>query len=170
MKKELYGKLEALQDLLVDFSTGKGGDDNEYRKLRAELLDISFLHEKLPAFLSSNRTLTQFWPYIKGMFPTYEQRRQYLWENFKVPLAFVETFSTNPAEITMSEKLVQLNQSYINFEWDKALKRKGDDPEGAITSSRSLIETVCKHILDELKIEYDETFELPKLYKLTASQ
>jgi len=170
MKKDLYAKLEALQDLLVDSSTGKGGDDNKYKELREELLSKSFLKNKLPDFLASNRTLTQFWPFIKGKFPSYAERRTYLWDSFKDSLEFLEKLSSNPSETAVSEKLVQLDQSYINFEWDKALKRKSDDPEGAITSSRSLIETVCKHILDELKVDYDETFELPKLYKLTASK
>jgi hypothetical protein len=34
--------------------------------------------------------------------------------------------------------------------WHKALDRRTDDPDGAITAARTLLETVCKHILDEL--------------------
>jgi len=70
----------------------------------------------------------------------------------------------------VSAKLIELNQGYIHFEWDKALKRRAEDPEAAITSARTLVETVCKYILDSLKIEYEDSLELPKLYKLTAQQ
>jgi len=42
------------------------------------------------------------------------------------------------------------------------------DPEGAITASRALLETVCKHILDDLSLSYDDSAELPKLYGITA--
>lgn len=38
----------------------------------------------------------------------------------------------------------------------------------AITSARTLLETVCKHILDDLSASYDDGAELPKLYGLTA--
>src|SRR5690606_36096365 len=33
---------------------------------------------------------------------------------------------------------------------------------------RTLIESVCKHILDAAQVEYDDAADLPKLYKLTA--
>jgi hypothetical protein len=49
-----------------------------------------------------------------------------------------------------------------------ALERRSDDPEGAITSARTLLETVCKHILDEGGIKYDDDADLPKLYRVTA--
>lgn len=52
--------------------------------------------------------------------------------------------------------------------WSKALERRTSDPEGAITSARTLIEAVCKHILDEGKQDYDDGAELPKLYKQAA--
>jgi hypothetical protein len=48
--------------------------------------------------------------------------------------------------------------------------RVTDDPEGAITASRTLLESVCKHILDSKGEEYDDNrIELPELYKKTSS-
>ena len=52
--------------------------------------------------------------------------------------------------------------------WDKALSRSQSDPEGAITSARTLIESTCKYILDFRGIEYQNDSELPKLYNNTA--
>ena len=37
-----------------------------------------------------------------------------------------------------------------------------DDPEGAITAARTLLETVCKHILDETEVDYSKD-DLPTL-------
>ena len=43
------------------------------------------------------------------------------------------------------------------------------DPEGAITAARTLLETVCKHILDEKGIEYKgNKVDLPELYHLVS--
>src|SRR5207237_5724750 len=42
------------------------------------------------------------------------------------------------------------------------------DPEGAVTSARTLLESVCKHILEEAGKEYRDGTPLPNLYKLTA--
>ena len=52
--------------------------------------------------------------------------------------------------------------------WQTALVRRVSDPDGAITSARTLLETVCKHILDDVGVDYDAGADLPKLYGLTA--
>ena len=64
--------------------------------------------------------------------------------------------------------LDKVDASHLAAAWQMALERRASDPAGAITSARTLIETVCKHILDELKVNYSETDNLPKLYRLTA--
>src|SRR5690606_15539892 len=66
-------------------------------------------------------------------------------------------------------QITTVDEQFISKTWRKALDRMKEDPEAAITSARSLIETVCKHILDEKEVEYDDTVELPKLYKQTAN-
>lgn len=52
--------------------------------------------------------------------------------------------------------------------WLKALERRETEPEGAITLARTLLETVCKHILDEHGQIYKADSDLPGLYKMTA--
>ncbi|CAB3975658.1 hypothetical protein BCO9919_07005 [Burkholderia cenocepacia] len=52
--------------------------------------------------------------------------------------------------------------------WRKVLEWRESDPEGAITMARTLLESTCKHILDELEVTYGESPELPELYRLTA--
>lgn len=60
---------------------------------------------------------------------------------------------------------INFDENYIHEQWEKALSRKTDDPEGAITMSRTLIESVLKFILDEENIEYSDNTELSELYK-----
>lgn len=171
MDKELYQKVEILQNMLVDYATGDTGSDiDEYESLRLELCSNGKIKDKLPAFLFTKRTSTQFWQFIKNKYSTYRERREFLWDEFAPVLSYLETDAINPLEVTTTQKLAHLNEGYIKEQWDKALQRKANDPEGAITSARTLIETVCKYILDQLHIEYDDTLELPKLYKLAAKQ
>lgn len=170
MDKQLINKVEVLQELLIDHSTGGVGDADEFFKLRRELLSEPLLNEKLPAFLKASRNLKQFWSFIKIQEGSYEGRRKFLWGAFNPVFEFLENPKNTPAEIVISERVAAITEGYIKSEWTKALQRKIEDPEGAITSSRTLIETVCKHILDDLKVEYDDKLELPQLYKLTAKQ
>jgi len=60
------------------------------------------------------------------------------------------------------------DEEHIHTQWNKALKRKVSDPEGAITAARTLIESILKYILDEKKILYNENIDLSELYKEVA--
>jgi uncharacterized protein YfkK (UPF0435 family) len=57
---------------------------------------------------------------------------------------------------------------HVAAAWQMALESRASDPTGAITSAGTLIETVCKHILDEQKVNYSDSDDLPTLYRLTA--
>lgn len=61
-----------------------------------------------------------------------------------------------------------LTWSTVSQDWSKALTRIKDDPAGAITSARSLLESVCMHILDDREIPYDKDGDLQRLYRATS--
>src|SRR6266498_1532140 len=77
----------------------------------------------------------------------------------------LESWRTRAA---VSEALEVFNSSYMQEVWSKALVRRETDPEGAVTSARALLESVCKHILDSANKEFREGTPLPLLYKETA--
>ena len=79
-----------------------------------------------------------------------------------------ESRTPSDAMITATVKLV--SSDYIQEAWHKALERRTSDAEGAVTAARTLLESVCKHILDEGGMQYNDTVDLPKLYSLTAKQ
>jgi len=167
---DLQIKLETLLNLLVAIATGGSGEEEDYKKLRDELIHNSDLKSLLPNFLQTNRTTAQFWQFIKFKFPSYAERRNYIWTEFSKSLNYVENTHKGIIDDSTTKTIEKFNQEYINAQWLKALERKIDDPEGAITSSRTLIETTCKFILDDLNETYKDDIELPKLYKLTAEK
>lgn len=64
--------------------------------------------------------------------------------------------------------MITLNSDTVIHAWRRALERRLDDPDGAITLARSLLESVCKHILDDAGAQYDNRCDLPKLYRSAA--
>jgi hypothetical protein len=75
---------------------------------------------------------------------------------------------TQPADGLISQVLSSFDESGVHHAWQKALDRRTSDPEGAITAAKTLLETVCKHIIDGLGQCYGENDDLPKLYATAA--
>jgi hypothetical protein len=167
----LLAKIIELQDGLVSRATGGGfpGEDARYQELRAELMRTPQLSGRLPDFVRNNRDLFQFWEFIKYHVSAYAPRRQFLWESFKPLISALEEDQLAPALPTILGRLEALNADGVESAWKKALDRRNNDPEGAITAARTLLESVCKHLLDDMGQTYDERADLPKLYAQCAS-
>jgi hypothetical protein len=75
-----------------------------------------------------------------------------------------------PADELISETLRSFDECGVRHAWQKALDRRVSDPEGAITAAKTLIETVCKHIIEQAGSSYGENDDLPKLYATAAEQ
>jgi len=69
---------------------------------------------------------------------------------------------------TVKHLLDTPRRARILAEWKKAVDRLGDDPDGAITSARTLLETVCRYVLDELGVPYAPDGDLPKMHARVA--
>jgi hypothetical protein len=165
-----FDKVELLQNTLIVRATNDEYEVGNYVALRAELLSMPSIAPFIPEYVSKNRTLDQFWLFIKPKFTTYAERRKFIWDSFSDLLDKLETKDTVTCDIDISLTINDSEEEYIKYEWDKALQRRSIDPEGAITSSRALLETVCKHILDKLDVGYSDGIDIQKLYKLVADQ
>jgi hypothetical protein len=157
-------KVESLQNLMVSRAEGGQGDPPTYKALRAELIANASLKALLPSFVQTCRDQHQFWTYIKGKFGTYQERRQFIWESFASVVSFLETDAPAPSDYHTMRTLAAFDADEISSLWTKALERRSSDPEGAITSARSLIETVSKHIIDDAGGTYGASDDLPKLF------
>jgi hypothetical protein len=162
--------VEKFRSMLIRFATGGQAEDDEYRTLRRQLLTDQEIAGMVPRFVQSCIDLGDFWGYIKGEFSTYEARRQYLRQQFAPVIELLERGGQAPSDPLVTTALAGVNSDYVRAAWEKALSRRATDPEGAITAARALLETVCKHVLDESGVAYDEAADLPKLYRAAADE
>ncbi len=77
-----------------------------------------------------------------------------------------QTTSANPV---IPDVLQGVNWVEVNRAWEKAIARISSDPQGAVTAARTLLETVCLHILEQRKITHERDGDLQRLYKATAN-
>ncbi len=157
-----------LQDNLVSYATGGGfeGDEEGYQALRRFFVQRLDTRELLPGFVHRCRDLAQFWHWIKHADPTYAGRREILWSEFAPLLDHLEEAA--PGERAISEALAAFNADAVRTTWQKALDRRVADPEGAITAARALLESACKHVIEEAGGEYAADSDLPQLWRQAA--
>jgi hypothetical protein len=168
----LIDDVDSLQSIYINRATGNGNDDDErdYPLYRQSVLDDPRVALLVPGWVRRHRNLDQFWGGIQPKFPKYVERRQFIWDEFRALVDFAESEGGHPSDFAVSEALDRIDAEHVRIAWTKALERRSIDPEGAITMARTLLESVCKHILDEAGASDHETSpDLNKLYKQTAT-
>ena len=165
---KLAEEIEALQNALIAKATGGTADDREYQRLRILVVEDHTVLDIAPKFLRTCRNLSQFWQFIKYEYSTYAERRQYICDAFRPLLERIEGGGVTPADEGVSSTLKAFDADAVHQLWSKAMERRENDPEGAVTLARTLLESVCKHILDERAIAYKNDADLPTLYKSTS--
>lgn len=170
MHNQILERAMALRMLLSKSVTGRfeEGDDENYKILRSEFLKNQSTKAVLPSFVISCRILDDFWPFIKKRFSTYEERREFIREEFEPLLCYLEDSYSSLFEDSISTSFETFDCDSAKHLWEKALNRKNTDPDGAITVARSLLESACKQILTERETPYNNSYDLPRLYKLTS--
>jgi len=157
-----------LQNLLISRATGGVANSTIYSLLRREFMADSDAARLLPRFVRTCRDLNAFWSEAKAMSDTYEGRRVQIRSDFQPLLDRLEGRSQAPLDAGTTEALTAFNAEGVANVWRKALDRRQKDPEGAITAARTLLETVCKHILHEAGETWAEADDLPILYRKLA--
>lgn len=167
---ELISKVERIIQLLEAGLTGEGYADEEYRELRREIIADPRVKGRLPEFFKTLREARHLYHQVKDSHPTYASRRQWLTSQFAPVLDHLEIESFLPVEGYVSKVLAKVDAQHVEDAWRKSLGRIERDPEGAITVARTLLETVCKYILEVEQIDYRDDGDLNKLYKATTKQ
>ncbi|WP_194190334.1 abortive infection family protein [Clostridium chrysemydis] len=166
-----YDKAFYLQNLLIDRATGNGASNEHYTILRSYFLNKPLTKPLVPKWIQQSRDLNQFWSFIKNTVDRYEPRRIFIREQFAELLDYLEN---NPSELPyheiINDKINYLDSQYINDSWQKIMNRKNSDFEGAITSARTLLESVLKSILDDMGEETASDGDLNKLYKEVSTK
>ncbi len=159
---------ETLQNLLISRATGGSESSVDFRQLRQALIEDPNSQKLLPKCVKTCRSLDQFWQFIKYKFDTYTERSSFLYAEFQPLLDHLEKGGNAAGDDSISIALGEFDSEHVQVAWAKALSRRETDPEGAITAARTLLESVCKHVLDDLGESYSESADLHKLYGKTA--
>ncbi len=161
-----------LYEVLRDVATGTSYNDPEvvskFKESRSALIKYFDKQELIPGFVRDYRDLPSYWGFIKEVSPNYEGRRKFLANEFNLLFRHCEESTlTSPINSIFSEENGFVD-SYIRELWKKSIRRLDSDPEGAITTARTLVEATCKQILDNYNVRYGSDVKLNQLYKDTA--
>ena len=178
----LVDKVMELQDGLVAEATGgdfPGGETStgeyvngktRYASLRNELLLAPETRDHLPDFVRKCVSLSDFLQFINDELEDYSARRHLLWDSFRPLISALKGVPLAPADTTITSRIESLGfHTVITNTWYKALARRNDDPEGAITAAVTLLEAVCKHLIIEARLLVLD-YEKDKLDKATLPQ
>ena len=157
-------KVQMLQNMLVENATTGNMDERIYLLLRKEFMTNSSVKDLLPDFVRSNRTSGASRGHFQRISPQWQPRREYIWKSFGPLLDYLEGSNQAPADSSISQTLASLDKDSVTQACHKALERRDQDPEGAITAARTLLESICKLVIDGSGQFYNEKNDLPKLY------
>lgn len=172
--EDLFEKTLTLKNAVIARATSMDGDDATYRELRGELLDDPELKPLLPQFVRTARTMDEVWGVMKEVASyggAYQARRDFIRDEFDPVLTHLEervaAASHAPHKAVIDDALASLDAAEVTRLWNKALGRTEGEPDGAITASKSLIESVCKNILDRLEVAYSDKDDTAQLLRKT---
>lgn len=179
-KEELLDQAMRLRDVVTERATTgspfAGGAaahrqlDLEYRQVRRLLMKHTDARARLPDFVSRFSDLQGVWDWIQPKSLPWKERRGLIREGFQPLISYLESAGDFSDDAAISETLEKIDSESVRNAWQKALARRMTDPEGAITVSKSLIEDVCKHILDDFGADYGGHESLPKLWTMVAER
>ena len=176
---ELLADAERLQEILInaiDESYQEWGtpDQNaqEYCTIRQRLRSDPRTRGSLPEMITNCRSPVQILDYLENEWPTYKKTvnyRRFVYEQLLPLFQHIEGLmdAGNPLLRSASDSLSTYEVDRIFDDWQKMMDRKGADPSGTITAARTLIESVCHHIVQESGGSSNE-YDLDRLYKAAA--
>jgi hypothetical protein len=162
--------VERLKAILISRAKNGQPAEKEFAWLRRQLISNEELKPLVPTFLSQRRTLSEFWNFISGMFDgdgSHRKRADYLESEFKPLLDRLEGLHATPVDDSMDSLLSVVDRDHVRRAWSKAADRRAHDPDGAVTMAQTLVETVCKHILDEARAGYEKSDDIGNLLPAT---
>lgn len=167
--EELESVVKSFQEVTIDLSTGARIDYAVWEDARNALLAQPELTRTIPEWIVKNRWGGQFWQFIKAQSDTYAGRREFIWSSIAPLFDVIRKGATLPTARSLEPLLDVCSSGDVSDAWARIQTRKGSDPEGTITAARALLESTCKYILDQLRVEYGDADDLPKLYGQVAA-
>ncbi|MCC5986056.1 MAG: abortive infection family protein [Pararhodobacter sp.] len=146
--------------------TTEGGSEAGYKAARIRLMNDPASKRLLPEFVRHSNDAASvraaLWTVASGS-GSWAIRRGHVSDAFKPILAFLET-GGGAADNAITDGLTDYDAPAIQAFWAKALERRSTDPDGAVTAASTLLEEVCKHIIEDSGNDWEKNWNIPKLY------
>ncbi|MFR1850684.1 MULTISPECIES: serine/threonine-protein kinase [Clostridia] len=109
LKENIIILLEEFKNGLLDCATNGTFSEQEYKKMREQILEIDNLKSHIPIFLKVQRTPNEFRRYMQGLYGNYAGRRKFITDEINKLILVVEEskeveLSSND-EYTIGERL-----------------------------------------------------------------
>lgn len=166
--ERILRKIDDAEHICIDLATGRTSSYEEYEKSRAELLCEPLLKAVIPDWLSSCRNESRFWGKMKQISSTYQGRREFLWAEFDGLRSALERSGVENTSHSVEGTVVHHTSTGVNEAWTRCMQRLNEDPEAAITAARSMVESVCIHVLESKGECHNKKDDLVALYRRTA--
>jgi hypothetical protein len=120
-EQTLLEKVEKLQASLVGYATQDGGslEIADFMRLRQEIMNDGRVKGKIPDIIRRYRDRGQFWQFIKHKFPTYQERREYIWQEIRPLIDYLEAQDRSPGVQPITEALVNFDSQHVHDAWQK---------------------------------------------------
>jgi hypothetical protein len=163
---ELIGVIETMKNVCLGMATGGEFSYEKYEAERQKIMSYPELKSLIPDWVVKSRYGQQYWEFISKKFATYSKRSIFLRSQFDEMTDAIKMGSARPVSETIERSISSIDNSYIGEQWRKVIGRSQSDPEGAITASKTLLESVMKYILDKELVDYTKNDDFVVLYKL----
>lgn len=154
-----------LRNTLLGLTT-EGGSESGYKIARKKLMDDISIKKLVPDFVRFSPDAVSVRAALSGVASgpgSWALRRAHVNDAFNPLLSYLKNGQA-AADSVISEVLKNYDAPAVQAFWNKALERRSIDPEGAVTAASTLLEEVCKHILEDSGLEWDKKWNIPKLY------
>lgn len=144
----------------------------EYKETHSQLLRDPVARSAAGNVLTRCRTPELLWSHLRSVATgpgSWDLRRKAAHALIDPVLDALHANAEVPIDELFIETAERLNSSSVNEAWARALARRQADPGGAITIARTLLESTLKTILDDRKVSYKESDDLPALYRAVSN-
>jgi nucleoside phosphorylase len=90
LARELLAKVATLKGMLNERARGGTPSETEYAALRNEIVSIDAIRDALPTFVLTCYTIQEFWLFIKPKFSKYNERTEFLRQEFSPILSWLQ--------------------------------------------------------------------------------
>ncbi len=167
--EDLFDCALFLRANIIALST-KGASEVEYKLARKRLMDAPASKRLLPDFVRFSNDAASIQSSLSSVASgpgSWAIRRGHVTDAFVPLLTFLEARG-GAADATITDGLDVYDAPAVQAFWAKALERRTTDPEGAVTAASTLLEEVCKHIIEDSGANWETKWNVPKLYSEAA--